>query len=192
MLDKYKLSWFIKLFEKYSPHQKRIFIDQKDTDLFHNIYRAPGQKIVAVVNQWHTPGIEAHWRHTTGTEIKAEPINPVGDMDIEKYMESELVNEKLREIVSTLTHSEPATWQNYYTQYHKETQELHRNRHVYFLGRDDPDIRHGLFGHDEWDFKIDEKHFLAQPYNKIGESSQKPGSEEELKVKAVKENRKNH
>jgi len=28
-------------------------------------------------------GIEAHWRHTTGTLEHKEPINPVGDFDID-------------------------------------------------------------------------------------------------------------
>jgi len=48
------------------------------------LYRdCPGKKIVAVVNQWHMPGIESHWRHTTKTIEKKEPINPIGDFDIE-------------------------------------------------------------------------------------------------------------
>jgi len=127
--------------------KKKIFVDQKDIDLFTDIYRTKGKKIVAVVNQWHTPGIEAHWRHSTGTEAKEEPINPIGDMDINRFMEGELVNDKLREITSHVTKSEPATWQNYITQYHKETQEAHRNRHVQFLGYDDEDMHHGLFHH---------------------------------------------
>ena len=188
LIDNHRANWFIKLFEKYSPHQKKILIDQKDVDLFHDIYRAPGQKIVAVVNQWHTQGIEAHWRHSTGTEIKAEPINPVGDMDIEKFMESELVNDKLRRIVSTLTKSEPATWQNYYTQYHKETQELHRNRHVYFLGHKDHDIHHGLFGHEEeFHFKVEDKQFPSPHEKYEGSSKASSTHEEELKTKEVAE-----
>jgi len=116
---------------------------------------------VAVVNQWHTPGIEAHWRHTTNTEVKGEPINPIGDMNIDQYMEEDLINTKLREIVSQITKSEPATWQNYITQYHKETQEAHRSRHVFFLGHEDPNIHHGLFGHHG----AEDFHFSVDPYH---------------------------
>jgi len=167
LMDRYRTNWFVKLFEKYAPHQKRIFIDQKDVDLFHNLYRAKGKTMVAVVNQWHMTGIEAHWRHTTGTEVYGEPINPIGDMNIEQYMEGSLVNDKLREITSAITGSEPATWQNYITQYHKETQEAHRTRHVYFLGYDDPNVHHGLFGHSEvhWENLVQSKEFAIQPHH---------------------------
>ena len=38
-LDKYKISWFVKFFEKVSPLQKQIFIDEKDRDIFHDLYK---------------------------------------------------------------------------------------------------------------------------------------------------------
>jgi len=37
------------------------------------------------------------------------PINPIGDFDIEKLMENRLINDKLREITSKICGSEPAT-----------------------------------------------------------------------------------
>ena len=107
-MDLSRINWFIKLFEKYAPFQKKIFIDQKDVDLFYNLYRLEAKKIVAVVNQWHVPGIEAHWRHSTNTEVKGEPINPIGDFDINAYMETQAINDKLREITSKTGKSEPA------------------------------------------------------------------------------------
>jgi len=147
-IDRYRTNWFIKLFEKYAPHQKRILIDQRDIDLFYGIYRdCPGKKIVAVVNQWHTPGIEAHWRHTTGTEIKGEPINPVGDMDIERLMENNLINDVLREFTSKISKSEPADSENFLTMYHKKTMEAERARHVHFLSHDDPHMPGNEGGH---------------------------------------------
>lgn len=143
-MDLSRVNWFIKLFEKFAPHQKRIFVDQKDVDLFYSLYRLNAKKIVAVVNQWHTPGIEAHWRHTTNTQIKTEPINPVGDFDINEYMEHQVVNDKLREIVSKVGKTEPATWSNFIPTYIKEATEYHRVRHVAFESHDDPEIYHGL------------------------------------------------
>lgn len=50
-LDKYRVSWFVKYFEKYAPQQKKIIVDKKDLDIFYALYRnCPGKKIVAVVN----------------------------------------------------------------------------------------------------------------------------------------------
>jgi len=139
ILDKYRVSWFVKYFEKLSPYQKRILIDQRDIDLFYNIYRdCPGKKIVAVVNQWHTPGIEQHWRHTTGTELKGEPINPVGDMDIESFINQNQMNDALREFTSKITKSEPSDTENYLAMYHKKTMEAERSRNVHFISHEDP------------------------------------------------------
>lgn len=143
-MDLSRINWFIKLFERFAPKQKKIFIDQKDVDLFYQIYRLQAKNIVAVVNQWHVPGIEAHWRHTTGTQIKREAINPVGDFDISGYMENQVINDKLREITSKLGKTEPATWSNYIANYIKEGTEYHRIRHVGFDRHDDPNIYHGL------------------------------------------------
>jgi len=141
ILDKYRVAWLIKLFEKYAPFQKQILIDQKDLNLFYQIYRnCPGQKIVAVVNQWHCAGIEYHWRHTTNTEIPSEPINPIGDFDIDDYQEIQLINDEIRAYVSHLGRTEPATYDNYLSHYHKQTQESERSRHVTFLSHDDPQM----------------------------------------------------
>lgn len=139
ILDKYRIAWLIKLFEKYAPFQKYILIDQKDLNLFYQIYRnCPGKKVFAIVNQWHAAGIEYHWRHTTNTEVPAEPINPVGDFDIDEYQEVQLINDQIREYVSHLGRTEPATYDNYLSHYHKQTQEAERSRHVTFLSHDDP------------------------------------------------------
>lgn len=46
------------LFSKVAPEQKRLVIDKKDEDMFKEIYKGcEGDKIVAVVNQWHVQGI---------------------------------------------------------------------------------------------------------------------------------------
>ncbi|EGR31941.1 hypothetical protein IMG5_099690 [Ichthyophthirius multifiliis] len=144
-LDRYRLNWFVKYFEKLAPYQKKILIDQKDEDIFYTLYRnMPGKKIFAVVNQWHMPGIENYWKSATNTNDELQPINPIGDFDINQYMETQLVNDTLRAFVSKLGKTEPATWKNYITIYHKDNYEAERVRHVQFQGHDDPHIYHGL------------------------------------------------
>jgi hypothetical protein len=64
-------------------------------------------------------GIETHWRRLTGTEIEKPSLSPVADMDIDAIQEKLLVNEFLREYTSGVTKSEPASWQDYSTNYHK-------------------------------------------------------------------------
>lgn len=142
--DRYRAAWCVKFFERISPHQKRILIDKKDADLFTLLYKSvPGKNIVAVVNQWHMEGIENHWRHTTNTQINTEPINPIGDMDIEAYFEDQVVNDYLRIFTSRLTKSEPASARSYITQYYKDCQEYERFRHVEFLDHKDAHQYHG-------------------------------------------------
>ena len=69
-IDDFRASWWIKLFQKTAPWQKKTLVDNLDNSLFRQIYTdLPGNNLVAVVNQWHIPGIERQWRHTTGTEV---------------------------------------------------------------------------------------------------------------------------
>ena len=105
---------------KIAPEQKRILVDARDETIFRDIYKnCEGDKIVAVVNQWHMQGVETHWRRATGTEVKEEQLSPVADMDIDAYQEEELINEFLREHTSKLCKSEPATSQIWLSTYHK-------------------------------------------------------------------------
>jgi hypothetical protein len=41
-------------------------VDEKDEDLFKQIDKSKGEKIVVLVNQWHLEGIEHHWCHRYG------------------------------------------------------------------------------------------------------------------------------
>jgi hypothetical protein len=144
--DDTTINWFIKFFERIAPYQKRILIDQEDDRLFHLIYQdLDGKNLVAIVNHWHLPGIEYHWRHTTGTEIKQEFINPIGDFDINQYIEGKMVNEQLRKIKSKVAKTEPAVTSDYLTPYIKQQLETERERHVFFDSYVDPDLEHGLF-----------------------------------------------
>ena len=156
-IDRSRANWFVKFFAVLSPHQKKIVVDMKDIEIFKTLYsRVPGKNIVAVVNQWHMAGIEERWKSVTGTQEKTEPINPIGDFDINEHMEGELINDNLRMLTSRITKSEPATWSNYLTQYNKEPQESHRTRHISFDDASDPHMYHGL----PWDThgkKVDPK-----------------------------------
>ena len=153
-VDDTVVNWYVKFFEKLSPYQKRIFIDREDERLFYKIYREmPGKVLLAVVNHWHVPGIEYHWRHTTGTEAKQEPINPIGDFDINDFLETDLVNDYLRRVKSGNAKTEPAVTSNYLVQYHKQIVEAERERHAFFLGHDDPHLEHSLYNNENKDVK---------------------------------------
>lgn len=65
-LDQYQMNWLIKDLELMFPATKRVFIDQKDEELFKKIDKCGAKKVVAVVNQWHLEGIEHMWCHAYG------------------------------------------------------------------------------------------------------------------------------
>lgn len=164
IIDEKKLSWLIKLFESIIPHQKKIFIDHEDERLFKLIYhKMTGKVNVAVVNAWHLPGIEYHWRHTTGTEKTEEFINPIGDFDIDFNSFGKNQNEYLRRIKSKNSKSEPAVTSDYLTGYNKQNTEAERERHVFFNGWNDPELEHGLYNDENahvknLPYKIKEHH----------------------------------
>jgi len=88
MLDQYRMNWFIKDLELMFPAAKRVFVDQKDEQLFHHIDKSEHKKIVVVVNQWHLEGIEHMWCARYGQKPRSvhfdHPINPIGDMDLRR------------------------------------------------------------------------------------------------------------
>lgn len=129
--DKYRANFLVHLLNIVAPEQKKIIIDLKDESLFHKIYQASGDKIVAVVNQWHVTGIEERWRRATGTENADAPESPVVDMDIDALQESHIINEYLRNRASKISHTEPATGHDYITQYTKENFEYERTRYTH-------------------------------------------------------------
>ena len=127
----------VHLLNRVAPEQKKVIIDLKDESLFHKIYKAPGDKIVAVVNQWHVTGIEERWRRATKTENTPASESPVVDMDIDALQETRLINEYLRERVCKLSKTEPATGHDYITQYIKDNFEYERTRHTHHRSADD-------------------------------------------------------
>ena len=71
--DRSRANLMVSMFNKIAPEQKRIIVDARDETIFRDLYKkCEGDKIVAVVNQWHVHGIETHWRNATGTQEKAE------------------------------------------------------------------------------------------------------------------------
>ena len=52
-------------------------------------------------------------------------------MDIDAIQEKTMVNEWLRDYVSDVSRSEPATYQDYISGYHKENFEYERTRHTH-------------------------------------------------------------
>lgn len=136
-IDRSRINFFVGLFNKTAPKQKRILIDLRDERIFRELYSIKAKHIVAVVNQWHMEGIETHWRRLTNTELPVANRSPIADMDIDAMQEKSLVNEFLREYTSGVTKSEPASWQDYSTNYHKENFEYERTRHTHHDSHED-------------------------------------------------------
>jgi hypothetical protein len=124
VMDSPTMNWYIQSLAVYFPALKRIFIDQKDEDLFQAIDRCPHQKIVVVVNQWHMEGIEHEWAHRYGQLPRSvhfkEGINPIGDMDLRDGLFEVLYNNLHREIASSNHMSTPTTYSNWIIGYHRE------------------------------------------------------------------------
>jgi pheromone shutdown protein TraB len=61
-MDRSRVNFMVGVFSKIAPEQKKILIDLRDEAIFKDLYRdcrsdAGGDKVVAVVNQWHMQGI---------------------------------------------------------------------------------------------------------------------------------------
>jgi len=146
LLDDKRLSWWISIFSKVSPLQKNILVDDTNLNLFKQIYsEMEGKTLVAVVNQWHMPGIEAMWRHSTNTEIPQEPINPIGDMPINEIQDGALVNTMMTRHYAKIRNSEAAGDYDYILHYHLVAQEWERHRHCVFDSYKDPSLEHSLY-----------------------------------------------
>jgi hypothetical protein len=126
------LNWYIQSMDVFFPKFKRIFIDQRDDDLFAAIDKSPHKKIVVVVNQWHMEGIEHNWAHHYGQMPRSvdfpEGINPIGDMDLRDGLFQRLYNSLHREIASANTKGAPATYADWIIGYHRESNWQYEHR----------------------------------------------------------------
>jgi hypothetical protein len=124
-LDPYLVNWFISDMSIFFPSFKRIFVDQRDEDLFKMIDKCPEKKIVVVVNQWHMEGIEHSWAHRYGQMPRSvafhEEIDPIGDMDLRAGLFERLYNALHREIASANSKSTPSTYADWIIGYHRES-----------------------------------------------------------------------
>jgi hypothetical protein len=133
-MDRSRINFMVAALSKLAPFQKKIMVDLRDETIFRDLYikcrsEKGGDKVVAVVNQWHMEGVETHWRRATKSEEKKEE-SPIADMDIDEYQERHIINEYLRELTSRLAKSEPATHNDMLTNYKKENFEYERTRHA--------------------------------------------------------------
>lgn len=147
-MDTPLINWWIKWFGRLHPEMKHVLVDSEDVRFLEELLNDGSKSIVAVVNQWHLPGISTYWRRHTYTEEKGEFINPIGDMDIDSIQEGVLINEMLRRFYTKNSKSEPAAWSSYLTHYHKSVMEPERERHVFFEGFEDHHLHHGLFNEE--------------------------------------------
>lgn len=144
-LDSQGANWFVKWFNRLHPEVKHILVDTEDFRFLEEFLNDDSKTVVAVVNQWHLPGISTYWKRHMGTEQAGEFINPIGDMDINAIQEGALVNEHLRRFYTKRSRTEPAAWSSYLTHYHKSVMEPERERHVFFDDASDHHMIHGLF-----------------------------------------------
>lgn len=167
-MDRSRINFLVALFNKAAPKQKNIVIDQRDERIFRDLYALKSHKnIVAVVNQWHMEGVETHWRRLTNTELPQQQLSPVADMDIDAIQDNRVVNDWLREHYSEVTKTEPATWQDLSTNYHKENFEYERTRHTHHDTHEDipePGQKHT---HHHWLTWINLNNYLNDQTSRI-------------------------
>eukprot|EP00343_Euplotes_focardii_P007963 CAMPEP_0205822108 /NCGR_PEP_ID=MMETSP0206-20130828/10882_1 /ASSEMBLY_ACC=CAM_ASM_000279 /TAXON_ID=36767 /ORGANISM="Euplotes focardii, Strain TN1" /LENGTH=310 /DNA_ID=CAMNT_0053118099 /DNA_START=212 /DNA_END=1144 /DNA_ORIENTATION=+ len=133
--DSYNMNWYIQSLDILFPALKRILIDKRDMALYKYITRnsQEGQKIVAVVNQWHMEGIEHLWAHEYGllprSQSISEEIDPIGDMPLKEGLFDMLYNAFQRELKNAHSKTTPASYSNMMNTYHREQnwQYEHRN-----------------------------------------------------------------
>lgn len=140
-MDESRANWMCGVLSKLAPQEKQLIVDARDERIFRDLLQAKGRKVAAVVNGLHFSGVRQLWQAHFGQEVKEE-FSPVGDMDIDQIQEGRLANEALRQHYSRVTKSEPASWQDYLTSYHKDNQEAERTRHVQFDSHEEVD-QHG-------------------------------------------------
>ena len=133
-MDQEMCNWYIQYLSKVYPSMKRILIDQKDEELFQQIDKTEGKKIVVVVNQWHMEGIEHHWCHRYGQIPRnvnfPEGINPIGDMNLREGLFEKQYNILHRQIVCSNSKAEPTTLSNWITGYHREADWHYHHRNL--------------------------------------------------------------
>ena len=128
----YAINWFIQCTDIFFPKFKKIFVDERDEDLFTQIDKAQGEKIVVLVNQWHMEGIEHHWCHRYGQVPRSvhfpEGINPIGDMNLREGLFNRLYNSLHREVASRNMAAGPSTYADWIIGYHRESNFQYEHR----------------------------------------------------------------
>jgi hypothetical protein len=131
-LDQHLINWYIQSTDVFFPRLKEIFVDKRDADLFKAIDQAEGKRIVVLVNQWHLEGIEHHWCSRYGQLPRsvnfAEPINPIGDLNLREGLFQRLYNSMHREIASSYAKGTPSTYADWIIGYHRESNWQYEHR----------------------------------------------------------------
>ena len=131
-LDRYLMNWYIQTADVFFPKVKEIFVDKRDEDLFTQIDKSDGKKIVVLVNQWHMEGIEHNWCFRHGQYPRSvnfqEPINPIGDMDLRPGLFQRMFNYLQREVKSSQQRSTPSTYADWIIGYHRESNFQYEHR----------------------------------------------------------------
>lgn len=119
------MNWYICNVDIFFPKLKMHFIDKKDKDLFEQIDKSKGKKMVVLVNQWHMEGIEHSWCARYGQLPRSvefpEGINVIGDMNLREGLFQRLYNNLHRELGSAKSQTSPSTYSDWIIGYHRES-----------------------------------------------------------------------
>ena len=130
--DRYLINWYIQSVDLFFPKLKKIFVDERDQDIFRQIDESPYDKIVVVVNQWHMEGIEHNWAYRYGQIPRSvafhEPINPIGDMNLRRGIFERLFNALHREITSANSRSTPSSYADWISGLNRESMWQYEHR----------------------------------------------------------------
>lgn len=134
--DPYNINWYIQSLDILFPALKRILIDKRDMALYKFITRnsKEGERVVAVVNQWHMEGIEHLWAHEYGqlprSQSITEEIDPIGDMELREGLFDMLYNAFQRELKNAHSKTTPASYSNMMNTYHREQNWHYEHRNM--------------------------------------------------------------
>eukprot|EP00357_Protocruzia_adherens_P027441 CAMPEP_0114989396 /NCGR_PEP_ID=MMETSP0216-20121206/10173_1 /TAXON_ID=223996 /ORGANISM="Protocruzia adherens, Strain Boccale" /LENGTH=357 /DNA_ID=CAMNT_0002352367 /DNA_START=37 /DNA_END=1110 /DNA_ORIENTATION=+ len=122
VMDNHRIAWWKAFGENLLPYVKRVFVENRDEEIFYQLIREQEGKVtVAVVNQHHMEGLEEAWKHYHGIRELGVPIDPTGDMNISEGVDYVNLSNARRNYVKDISGISTSSLSNYVTAYSMET-----------------------------------------------------------------------